>query len=724
MVEPVARGPLRIVSNADLTRAETSTAAQEASRLNAEPDTLSQLSAFIRQQWYIARNHRASGNEGWDERLLKAMRVFNGVYDADKLAQIQQFGGSTVYARLVSVKCRGATSLLRDVYLGHERPYAITPTSDPEISDDGMTAIGQMVTAELQNAQQGAAQGLPVPTQSDIDERVRKLHQQLKDATKVRARDAAENVEDDIDALLVEGGFYDALAEVLVDLPLFPFAVLKGPTVRMVPDVKWVKGKAKVQMTAKMFWNRVSPFDIWWTPGASKIDQAAIFERTRLTRADLNDVLGLPGYDEQAVRAVLQDYGRGGLVDWMDYTDAERAVQESRENPTLNRSGMIDCLVYNGPVQGSMLLQFGFSEKDIPDEDRDYMVQAWQIGRHTIKCQLSPSPRKRHPYYITSFEKVPGTIVGNGLPDILEDVQDVANATLRSLVNNLSISSGPQVVVNTDRMAPSADPGSLFPWKRWYVVDNPMQANSAADPPVSFFQPQSNAQELLAVYTAFSQMADELSAIPRFLTGTSTLGGAGRTASGLAMLMGNAGKILQTVAANIDRDIMEPSLTGLFDMLMLTSTDPLLKGDEHVEIKGVAVAVQRETERQRQLEFLQATANPIDSQIIQPDGRATLLREVAKGLGLPGADIVPSDDAIKALMAAKQAAAQQAQQSPMMGHNGGPPMNEPPGADGAKAQGHQPGKSTAHGPMTNTVSANPPPTPPLGHGIPAGAPHG
>jgi hypothetical protein len=110
-------------------------------------------------------------------------------------------------------------------------------------------------------------------------------------------------------------------------------------------------------------------------------------------------------------------------------------------------------------------------------------------------------------------------------------------------------------------------------------------------------------------------MADELSAIPKYLSGRGASGGAGRTASGLAMLMGNASKILQTVAANIDRDVMDPR-SPLFDMIMLTDTSGLLTGEEQVRVMGVSVAVQKETQRARQLEFLQATANPIDAQIM------------------------------------------------------------------------------------------------------------
>ena len=328
----------------------------------------------------------------------------------------------------------------------------------------------------------------------------------------------------------------------------------------------------------------------------------------------------------------------------------------------MNRTGLLTCLLYTGNIQGRFLLEYGMTPAQIPDELRDYYVQCWLVGNYPIKVQMSPSPRKRHNYFITSFEKVPGTPVGNGLPDILSDIGDVANATLRSLVNNLSISSGPQVTVNDDRLASGEDGEELYPWKRWHVTSDPM-GNSNAVPPIGFFQPQSNAQELLSVYQAFSNMADDLSAIPKYLQGGSS-GGAGRTASGLAMLMGNASQFLRTVA-NIDRDLFEPALSMLFDMVMLTDTSGLLNGEEKIRVLGVNVAIQKETERARQLEFLQITANPVDMQIIGPAGRAEVLRAVSNTIGLAGDKIVPSDDDIANQ---QRAAAAQAQAQGLPGH--------------------------------------------------------
>jgi hypothetical protein len=328
------------------------------------------------------------------------------------------------------------------------------------------------------------------PSGSDMEQRKQTLMESAEDAAKRKASKQARESEDRIEDILREGGYYHALAEFLVDLPVFPFACIKGPVVKVIPTVAWPPGggQPQVKMVPKLTWNRVSPFDIWFTPGVSDIENAEVIEKLRVTRAELNDLLDLPGYNQDEVRAVLDEYGRGGLYDAWDTTDSERAVLESRENPAWNRSAMITMMEYNGNVQGRMLQDYGLA---VPDEIRDYAVQVWCIGNHVIKCHLSPSPRQRHPYFITSYEKVPGTPVGNGLTDLLVDIQQASNATLRSLVNNLSISSGPQVVVNDDRLTPDETGDELFPWKRWHVRNDPVGSNT--QPPISFFMPTSNA---------------------------------------------------------------------------------------------------------------------------------------------------------------------------------------------------------------------------------------
>ena len=203
----------------------------------------------------------------------------------------------------------------------------------------------------------------------------------------------------------------------------------------------------------------------------------------------------------------------------------------------------------------------------------------------------------------------------------------------------------------------------MYPWKRWHTRNDPV--SNSAQPPISFFMPTSNSQQLISVFQEFVSIADDVSAIPKYVCGQAGAGGAGRTASGLAMLMGNASKILQTVSANIDREVIEPALLQLTDLIMLTDNTGLLNGEEKITVQGVNVAVQKETLRQRQIEFLQATANPIDMKIVGIKGRANVLRSVSTTIGLDGDEIVPPEQEIDKMVEQQQ---QQEQQ--------GPPLDE------------------------------------------------
>lgn len=638
-------------------RAKTQAQANQA-QPNQNPQ---QLVSYIKGQFEIFRNHRNT-SAGWSERLLICLRTFNGQYDANQLREIRRFGGSEVYARVIAQKCRAASSLLRDIYLGDTRPWAVKPAAAPKIPDEIRQNIDQLI--KLENQMVSKQQGKP-PDPTDEQARKTALLESALDAAKKKATQQARDSDDKIEDILREGHFYQAFAEFLVDLPIFPFGVICGPEVKIIPEVIWPPGGGQptVQQKPKLTWRRVAPFDIWWTSGVSDIANADIIEKLKVTRAELNDLLDLPGYNQDELRAVLDEYGRGGLYDNWDTTDAERAVLENKENPAWNRSRLISMMAFNGNIQGRMLQDYGLA---VPDELRDYHVQAWCIGSHVIKCQLSPSPRQRHPYFTTSFEKVPGTPVGNGLTDLLEDLQVVSNATLRSLVNNLSISSGPQVVVNDDRLSPDETGEDLYPWKRWHTRNDPVGNN--ARPPIEFFMPTSNVQSLVQAYQEFVSIADDVSAIPKYVGGQAGAGGAGRTASGLAMLMGNASKILQTVSANIDREVMEPALLQLADLIMLTDTSGLLTGEEKISVQGVQVAIQKETIRQRQIEWLQATNNPTDMHIVGIKGRGAALRAVSSTIGLPGEDVVPSEQALERMEAQQKQQQQNPQQQAIQQH--------------------------------------------------------
>ncbi|MDE2106275.1 MAG: hypothetical protein KGL39_54145, partial [Patescibacteria group bacterium] len=155
-----ARGVLRVVPPAALEAAIK--AQDQATAAAAQPEaeaTMSNLASYIRSQFDMMKQHRNNPVAGWTNRLLDALRAVNGQYDPDKLAQIREFGGSEVYARIIAMKCRGATSLLRDVYLSPDRPWGLEAPEDPVIPPEITQNVAQLVAIE---AQAQAQAGQPI----------------------------------------------------------------------------------------------------------------------------------------------------------------------------------------------------------------------------------------------------------------------------------------------------------------------------------------------------------------------------------------------------------------------------------------------------------------------------------------------------------------------------------------------------------------------------------
>jgi hypothetical protein len=252
---------------------------------------------------------------------------------------------------------------------------------------------------------------------------------------------------------------------------------------------------------------------------------------------------------------------------------------------------------------------------------------------------------------------------GNSIADLVRDCQDMCNAAARSLSDNMGIASGPQVWVNNERLADGETVTQMFPWKVWQTKSDPYGSNTA--PPVDFFQPNSNAAELMGIYERFSVLADEFSGVPRYMTGDANVGGAGRTASGMSMLMGNAGKTIKQVVNNIDMHVMTPLVDRLYYHNMRFSDDMDLKGDVRVVARGVNALVAKEQMQVRRNEFLQIALNsPVVTQLVGEEGIADLLRETAKTLDMNTGRLIPSPEKLRARAALMQMQAAAMMQDP------------------------------------------------------------
>lgn len=602
--------------------------AEEAEGMDNSDLLASGISGHISSCW----NKAKFAKQQITERLLKCERQRRGEYDPDKAVEIQQTGGSDIFMMITDVKCSAAKSWIQDVILQNDRPFDLEPAEEPELPPEIRLSIVDFVRYEAEAYVQQGAQLHP----EAFRQRVAEVHDmtllRLREEAKKTAGRMSKVIEDQIN----EGGFHNSMMDFIDDFVTYPTAVFKGPSVRKKQKLRW--GPDFVPIVSNEFFReveRVSPYDMFPSPNASNVDDGFVIQRHKLTVKTLESMKGVPGYSDGDIDQVLERYATKGYR-YFEYGDQQRDNLEGKYHSRLYNDNIIEALEFWGPVMGSMLSQWGMKNVD---PNKVYEINAWQIGGYTIKVVLNPDPLGERPYEIASWRSIPGAFWGTALPEVVRDVQIMCNASARSLANNMGIASGPQVEVAVDRLADGEDVTQMYPWKIWQTTSD---KTGGGQPGVRFFMPDMKAGELIGIYNQFAKQADEVTGIPNYIYGSgSGASGAGRTASGLSMLMDNAAKGIKSSIVAIDR-VVEMVVRKFYIHNMMYNPDPFIKGDFRVVAKGAMGLIAKEQIQVRRNEFLVATANPVDLQIVGADGRAYLLRELAKGLQMDTDKLVPS----------------------------------------------------------------------------------
>jgi len=213
------------------------------------------------------------------------------------------------------------------------------------------------------------------------------------------------------------------------------------------------------------------------------------------------------------------------------------------------------------------------------------------------------------------------------------------NAAVRIWLDNLALSSGPMLEVNTDLLAAGEDPTDIHPWRVFL-----REGGDGSMPAVRWYQPIANANGLNQIVELFRRFADETTSLPSYTHGE-TGKSLNKTATGMSMLMGAANVALKSTIKNIDDFLLEPMIESLFHWNMEYNPREDIKGDLRIVARGSTALVQKEVQSQRLLQFLSLVSNPMDAPQID---RNKLLREIATTLDIDPDEVIKSEERLQA----------------------------------------------------------------------------
>jgi hypothetical protein len=165
-----------------------------------------------------------------------------------------------------------------------DRPFGCQATPIPDLTEEYLQKIEQEV---MQEAIAFLAESGIEPSEEEMAERKEELLAAMKAQVNKKAREEAENLEQELFDVLEEADWRSSFKEFLYYFVTFPAAFLKGPVLRTKPCLKWEKGVAVVKDEIVKDVDAVSPFDIYPAPSSRGINDGYLIERHRLTRGDL-----------------------------------------------------------------------------------------------------------------------------------------------------------------------------------------------------------------------------------------------------------------------------------------------------------------------------------------------------------------------------------------------------------------------------------------------------
>jgi hypothetical protein len=608
--------------------------------------TESALAGHIRYHWQRNKLFK----EKIQLELLRDLRARRGVYSAAQMQQMQANGNRNyVWVDITETKCRAGSAWVREVLMPvGDRAWQLTPSPLPELPAEFTKMITEKAAAKARDVMQQSYQaGVKPPSLEEFHQMTWEIAGQIKDEVMDRAKnaasDAAERMEKQIEEDMDLGSWDVALDGCIEDFLTFKACFMIGPVYKQVSTMKWLPGfKVSVEKKPRKTWERLDPFDAFPAPYGETCQVGDFIARRRFRRDQLYDLIGVEGYNEPAIRQVLEHYSNGHLEAWL-WTEAERQrLQQETMYTFLSPWGIIDALWYWGSVPGWKLMEWGML--DVADPVREYEVEAMLVGKYVIMCRLNPDPLKRRPFWNASYDKIPGALWGRSVPELAETSQRMCNAAACAMADNLGFASGVMLWVHNDRLAEGEDPTDIYPWRMFQLKSDSSQG---VNPGIGVLQIPDMSANLQALVEKWDQRSDDVTGIPRYTYGNEQVGGAADTYAGLSMLMNNAAKGLRRAIASIDLGIIQPSLQMTYEYEMIYGDNLAAKGDCYIEARGAAAILVKEAMRQAYQQILQASANPMDQPIFGVTGRAEVWRHVLKGSNIPTDNIIPPDETLR-----------------------------------------------------------------------------
>jgi hypothetical protein len=442
---------------------------------------------------------------------------------------------------------------------------------------------------------------------------------------------AAEEMERAIDDPLTECDYNAHQRRAIVSAVMLGTGIIEGPFPARQQSKAWVRqpdGSHVMVQSEKVVPASAfrSTWDIWFDPSCGDDHQrgAGYWGRRFVTRRELRDLVGLDGYDADAIRSVLR------------MAPNRVRVAEGRVSRYVGESDKsYEMWTYHGFIEPDHMACYSQRTGD-PLEDVDFGVVV-MVNDVVIGAMKSWVPDQSLPVDVYCWRKRSDSPHGQGLCEELEHQQRVVTAAWRQVMDNARQASSSQVV-KLGGVSPSNGVNIAGQGQIWTAdpekIDDARKAFAVYDFP-------SHLNELMAIVDAAMKFADYETSMPQIMGGER--GQAPETVGGMVMLYNTANTVLRMRVKLYDDVVTTPHLKRYFDWMMAYSEDDSIKGDMEIDARGSTALMEKDIQNQATLNLANVTSNPRYQGLIDPKRE---LQVILKAFKIAPESIMMTDDEV------------------------------------------------------------------------------
>ena len=517
-----------------------------------------------------------------------------------------------------------------------DRAFSIEPSPIPFAVMNGQPVEGTAIPADPAAQQQQQPNMIGPDGQPATPEQVQQGQQQKSAEDQLRSE--AKGAERWIDDKLQECGYNAELRRLVDDAARLGTGIMRGP----IPTVRVsrkVEGGQVVMVQDIVPESRcISPWNAFPDPACGdNIHNGQFFiEHDMLTEKQVRELQIDPSYLASAIEKVIEEGPR---------TNASTVIAMAPHESNDKSAARYHVWYYHGFLSVEDLVAMGCSCGELQG---GVAAVVTIINDTPVKAHLAPLSAGRFPYDVMCWQRTAGSPWGIGIARQIRACQSILNATVRSMMENAGLSSGPQIILGRGSIIPADGQWTITPRKVWLLkpdadIPDVTKAFNAVQIP-------SIQQELLETVNFCLKMAENVTGLPILLQGQQGPTGVPETVGGMQILVANASSLLRRMARIFDDSITKPHVTAYYDWMMEFGEDDSIKGDFHVVPRGSSALVAKDM---RSTFLTQAVPQMIVNPAFGIDP-ARYFKQVAKLNGLEAEDIQFTQAELQALMSQPQ----------------------------------------------------------------------